>query len=449
MRITFDYSKSSDFINKEELMAYQPFVEAAHRLLQDKSGLGGEYLGWLELPEKVGQKEIQKVKEAAKRIIKDSEVLIVVGIGGSYIGSRAAIEMLTPYFYNQQSKETRKTPEIYFAGQNISGSYIKDLIKLVEGKEISINVISKSGTTTEPAIAFRLLKEYMEQKYGKEEAKNRIYATTDAKAGALKQLAEEEGYQTFVIPDDVGGRFSVLTPVGLLPIAAAGIDIDKMLEGAKQAFSEYNNVSLLENHCYQYAVIRNILYSKGKTVELLANYEPSLAYLGEWWKQLFGESEGKDYKGIYPASVNFSTDLHSMGQYIQQGLRNIFETVLFVEQNNSDEILINAEKNDLDGLNYLAGKTVDYVNRMAFEGTLLAHLDGGVPNLVINIPELTPYYFGYLIYFFEKACGLSGYLLGVNPFNQPGVEDYKKNMFALLGKAGYEQQREMLLNRLK
>ena len=449
MRITFDYSKSSDFINKEELMAYQPFVEAAHRLLQDKSGLGGEYLGWLELPEKVGQKEIQKVKEAAKRIIKDSEVLIVVGIGGSYIGSRAAIEMLTPYFYNQQSKETRKTPEIYFAGQNISGSYIKDLIKLVEGKEISINVISKSGTTTEPAIAFRLLKEYMEQKYGKEEAKNRIYATTDAKAGALKQLAEEEGYQTFVIPDDVGGRFSVLTPVGLLPIAAAGIDIDKMLEGAKQAFSEYNNVSLLENHCYQYAVIRNILYSKGKTVELLANYEPSLAYLGEWWKQLFGESEGKDYKGIYPASVNFSTDLHSMGQYIQQGLRNIFETVLFVEQNNSDEILINAEKNDLDGLNYLAGKTVDYVNRMAFEGTLLAHLDGGVPNLVINIPELTPYYFGYLIYFFEKACGLSGYLLGVNPFNQPGVEDYKKNMFALLGKAGYEKQREILLNRLK
>ena len=449
MRITFDYSKSLGFINNEELTAYQPFIEATHRLLEEKTGLGNEYLGWLQLPTKFDNKELRRIQAAANRIKMDSEVLIVVGIGGSYIGSRAAIEMLTPYFYNQHSKNIRSTPEVYFAGQNISGSYMRDLLRLVEGKDISINVISKSGTTTEPAIAFRILKDYMEKRYGKEEAQKRIYATTDASVGALKQLADEEGYETFVIPDDVGGRFSVLTPVGLLPIAVAGIDIDKILEGAKQAAEDYNNSNLMENDCYKYAAVRNILYSKGKTVELMANYEPSLAYIGEWWKQLFGESEGKDFKGIYPATVNFSTDLHSMGQYIQQGLRNIFETVLFVEANNCDEIIINKEDKDLDGLNYLAGITVDYVNRMAFEGTVLAHLDGGVPNLVINIPELTPYYFGYLVYFFEKACGVSGYLLGVNPFNQPGVEDYKKNMFALLGKTGYEKQREELLNRLK
>lgn len=448
MRITFDYSKSLGFINNEELMAYQPFIETTHRLLEEKTGLGNAYLGWLQLPIKFDKDELNRIKAAADRIKKDSEVLIVVGIGGSYIGSRAAIEMLTPYFYNQQSKN-RSTPEVYFAGQNISGRYMRDLLKLVEGKDISVNVISKSGTTTEPAIAFRILKAYMEKRYGKAEAKKRIYATTDWKVGALKQLADEEGYETFVIPDDVGGRFSVLTPVGLLPIAVAGIDVDKILEGAKQASVDYNNSNLMENDCYKYAAIRNILYSKGKTVELMANYEPSLAYIGEWWKQLFGESEGKDFKGIYPATVNFSTDLHSMGQYIQQGLRNIFETVLFVEANNCDEMVINQEEKDLDGLNYLAGKTVDYVNRMAFEGTVLAHIDGGVPNLIINIPELSPYYFGYLVYFFEKACGVSGYLLGVNPFNQPGVEDYKKNMFALLGKAGYEKQREELLNRLR
>lgn len=449
MRIAFDYSKARNFINNEELLAYQPYVEAAHKLLEEKTGLGKEFLGWLELPNNANQLELQKIKAAASKIQEDSDVLIVVGIGGSYIGARAAVEILKPYFYNQLSKDIRKTPEIYFAGQNLSGRYLRDLLKLMEGKEVSINVISKSGTTTEPAIAFRILKEYMEKRYGKEAARKRIYATTDARVGALKGLADEEGYETFVIPDDVGGRYSVLTAVGLLPIAVAGIDIDEMLAGAKKAYQDYKQSSLLENECYQYAAIRNILYNKGKTVELMANYEPSLSYIGEWWKQLFGESEGKDLKGIYPATVNFTTDLHSMGQYIQQGLRNIFETVLFVENNNCDDININSEEEDLDGLNYLTGKTVDYVNRMAFEGTLLAHLDGGVPNLAIMIPELTPYYFGYLIYFFEKACGISGYLLGVNPFNQPGVEDYKKNMFALLGKAGYEEQRDILLNRLK
>ncbi len=447
MRINFDYSRALSFVSEEELSAYQPFIDAAHRLMEEKTGLGKEYLGWLGLPSEIQQQQLEAIKQAAEKIRKDSEVLIVVGIGGSYIGSRAAIEMLSPYYYNQQVDDGR--PEIYYAGQNISGRYIKDLLRLVEGKSLSINVISKSGTTTEPAIAFRILKEYMEKKYGKEEASGRIYATTDERSGALRRLAEEEGYQTFVIPDDVGGRFSVLTPVGLLPIAAAGIDIDLILKGAKEASIEYKNTNILENQCYQYAAIRNIMYGKGKTIELLANYEPSLTLIGEWWKQLFGESEGKNLKGIFPAAVNFSTDLHSMGQYIQQGLRNIFETVLFVDENNSDDIVINREDKDLDGLNYLAGKTVDYVNRMAFEGTIMAHNDGGVPNFVINIPELNPYYFGYLVYFFEKACGISGYLLGVNPFNQPGVEDYKRNMFALLGKEGYDAQREELLKRLK
>lgn len=449
MRIAFDYSKASNFINKEELLAYQPYVDAAHRLLEEKTGLGKEFLGWLELPNAIQKEELEAIKAAAYKIQGDSDVLIVVGIGGSYIGARAAIETLKPYFYNQLPKEIRRTPEIYFAGQNLSGSYIRDLLKLIEGKDVSINVISKSGTTTEPAIAFRILKEFMEKKYGKEGARKRIYATTDARAGALKGLADAEGYEAFVIPDDVGGRYSVLTAVGLLPIAAAGINIDEMLNGAKNAYQDFKNSSVLENECYQYAAIRNILYNKGKTLELMANYEPSLSCLGEWWKQLFGESEGKDLKGIFPATVNFTTDLHSMGQYIQQGLRNIFETVLFVEKNNCDDICIKSEDEDLDGLNYLTGRSVDYVNRMAFEGTLLAHLDGGVPNLVIRIPELTPYYLGYLIYFFEKTCGISGYLLGVNPFNQPGVEDYKKNMFALLGKAGYEEQRKQLLKRLK
>ncbi len=447
MSIKFDYSRALSFVSEEELIAYQPFIDTVHRLMEEKTGLGKEYLGWLDLPSEIDQQQLEAIKGAAEKIRNDSQVLIVVGIGGSYIGSRAAIEMLIPYYYNQQADKGQ--PEIYYAGQNISGRYIKDLLKLVEGRDLSINVISKSGTTTEPAIAFRILKEYMEKKYGKEEAARRIYATTDAKSGALRRLAEEEGYQTFVIPDDVGGRFSVLTPVGLLPIAAAGIDIDLILKGAKQASIEYKNANILENQCYQYAAIRNIMYGKGKTIELLANYEPALTLMGEWWKQLFGESEGKNQKGIFPATVNFSTDLHSMGQYIQQGLRNIFETVLFVDENNSDDIVINREDKDLDGLNYLAGKTVDYVNRMAFEGTIMAHNDGGVPNFVINIPELNPYYFGYLVYFFEKACGISGYLLGVNPFNQPGVEDYKRNMFALLGKEGYDAQREALLRRLK
>lgn len=344
------------------------------------------------------------------------------------------------------SKSQRRGPEIYFAGHNMSSKYLKDLLEMIEDKDISINVISKSGTTTEPAVAFRVLKEHMERKYGKEEAKKRIYATTDREKGTLKAMARDEGYETFVIPDDVGGRYSVLTAVGLLPIAVAGIDIDSIMEGARRAYEDFKDANLQENPCYQYAAMRNILYNKGKTVEILVNYEPSLFYIGEWWKQLFGESEGKDLKGLFPASVNFSTDLHSMGQYIQEGRRNIFETVLHIETINK-EIKITKQEQDLDGLNYLAGKTIDDINKTIFQATLLAHSDGGVPNLIVNIPEINPYYFGYLVYFFQKACGISGYLLGVNPFNQPGVEAYKKNMFALLGKVGYEKEREEMLKR--
>jgi len=446
--VQFDYSKANAFLQSHEIEQMQHMVKTAHDMLHNGTGVGNDYLGWVELPNQYDQEEFSRIQEASKRIQANSDALIVIGIGGSYLGARAAIEMLTHSFYNQLSKDKRQTPEIYFVGNQISSSYLTHLLQLLEGKDISVNVISKSGTTTEPAIAFRVFKEYLDQKYGKEEASKRIFATTDASKGALRQLADTEGYETFIIPDDVGGRYSVLTAVGLLPIAVAGIDITQMMDGAKQAYQEYKNDQLMENQAYQYAVARNALYRKGKTIEIMVNYEPSLHYFSEWWKQLFGESEGKDHKGIYPASVDFTTDLHSMGQYIQEGRRDLMETVLLVEKP-KEEITIKETADNLDGLNYLAGKTMDFVNKKAFEGTLLAHTDGEVPNLVVKLDELNAYTFGYLVYFFEKACGISGYLMGVNPFDQPGVEAYKKNMFALLGKPGYEAEKAELEKRLK
>ena len=446
-KINFNYTKALEFFAKEEVDALQPYVEVAHEMLHNKTGLGNDYLGWVDLPNNYDKEEFARIKKAAEKIQSDSDVLVVIGIGGSYLGARAAIECLGHSFRNNLTKEERKTPEIYFAGNNISSTYLMDLLDIIKDKDVSLNVISKSGTTTEPAIAFRVLKEFLENKYGKEEAAKRIYATTDAKKGALKQVSDEEGYETFVIPDDVGGRFSVLTPVGLLPIAVAGIDIDAMMKGANDARLDYSVSDLNKNDCYQYAAVRNILHRKGKDIELLVNYEPSLHFVSEWWKQLYGESEGKDQKGIFPASVDFSTDLHSMGQYVQDGKRILFETVLNVEKPRR-VIELKSEEKDLDGLNYLSEKTMDFVNEKAFQGTLLAHTDGQVPNLLINIPTLDEYNFGYLVYFFEKACGISGYLLGVNPFNQPGVEAYKKNMFALLGKPGFEKEKEELEKRL-
>lgn len=447
-KIKFDYSKAVGFINEYEVDAMQPYINVAHDMIHNKTGLGNDFLGWVDLPKNYNKEELKKIKLVAQKIKSDSEVLLVIGIGGSYLGARAAIEMTGHSFRNNISKEDRKSPEIYFVGNNISSTYIMDLLDVIEGKDISINVISKSGTTTEPAIAFRIFKEYIENKYGKEEASKRIYATTDSKKGALRQLADEQGYETFIIPDDVGGRYSVLTPVGLLPIAVAGLDIDEMIKGAYDASEDLKTKDINKNYSYQYATVRNILNRKGKEIELLVNYEPQLHYVGEWWKQLFGESEGKDNKGIFPASLDFSTDLHSMGQYVQSGRRILFETVLNVEKPKRN-MTIQDDKANLDGLNYLSGKTMDFVNKKAFEGTLLAHTDGEVPNLIINIPRLDEYNFGYLVYFFEKSCAISGYLLGVNPFDQPGVEAYKKNMFALLGKPGYEIQKEELEKRLK
>ena len=405
------------------------------------------FFGGIDLPEYYDKEEFDRIKKAARKIQEDSEVLLVIGIGGSYLGARAAIEFLRHSFYNMVDKSIRKTPEIYFVGNSISSTYIKHLMDVIGERDFSINMISKSGTTTEPAIAFRVFKEMMEKKYGKEEAAKRIYATTDKARGSLKKLATEEGYETFVVPDDVGGRFSVLTAVGLLPIAVSGADIDKLMEGAQAGRKYAVEADFDDNDALQYAALRNILLRKGKTVEILANYEPGVHFVSEWWKQLYGESEGKDQKGILPASVDLTTDLHSMGQFIQDGARIIFETVLNVETSR-EEILIGEEPVDLDGLNYLAGKTVDFVNKNAMNGTILAHTDGQVPNLIVNIPEVNEFYLGQLFYFFEFACGVSGYLLGVNPFNQPGVESYKKNMFALLGKPGYEAQREELLKRL-
>ncbi|WP_420829652.1 glucose-6-phosphate isomerase [Crassaminicella indica] len=438
--IRFDYSNAS--IKEHEVEYLKTQVIEAHRMIHEKSGAGNDFLGWVDYPLNYDKEEFEKVKEAAAKIRKDSDVLIVVGIGGSYLGARAAIEALSHSFYNMMDGV-----KILFAGNNISGTYLKHLLEVIDGKDISINVISKSGTTTEPAIAFRVLKSYMEKKYGKEEARKRIYATTDKEKGALRTLAEKEGYETFIIPDDVGGRFSVLTPVGLLPIAAAGLDIDEIMRGAKDARELYMEKDLENNMCYQYAAVRNILYRSGKTIEVMVNYEPSLHYIAEWWKQLYGESEGKDGKGIFPTAVDFSTDLHSMGQYLQDGRRDLFETVLNIEAPKLD-ITIEEDEDNLDGLNYLSGKTMDFVNKKAFEGTLLAHVDGAVPNIIINVPKMNEYYFGNLIYFFEKACAISGYLLGVNPFDQPGVESYKRNMFALLGKPGYEELREVLQKRI-
>ena len=447
MSLKLDLSKTLPYLKDEEVLSMQPMVDVAHKMLHEKSGLGSDFLGWVDLPTNYDKDEFARIKAAAKKIQDTCDVLIVIGIGGSYLGARAAIEMLSHTFHNSLSKEKRKLPEVYFVGNNISSTYMADLLDLVEGKDICVNVISKSGTTTEPAIAFRIFKDLLEKKYGKEEAKNRIFATTDKAKGALKTLSDNEGYETFVVPDDVGGRFSVLTAVGLLPIAAVGIDIDEMMKGAKDAQDAYANPCIKENDAYKYAAARNALYRKGKTIEMVVNYEPSLHYFGEWWKQLYGESEGKDNKGIFPAAADFSTDLHSMGQYIQEGLRGLFETLISVEKPRHS-ILINEDKEDLDGLNFLAGKEMDYVNKMASQGTVLAHNDGGVPNMIVTVPELSAYYFGYMVYFFEKACGISGYLLGVNPFDQPGVEAYKKNMFALLGKPGYEDMREELLKRL-
>ena len=441
--ITFDYKKALGFFAKEELENIKGQVKSAHDMLHNKTGAGSDFLGWVTLPTDYDKEEFARIKAAAEKIRNNSDVLIVIGIGGSYLGAKAAIDFLQGPFYNFNSKT-----QIFFAGNSISPNYINGLLKSIEGKDVSVNIISKSGTTTEPAIAFRIFKDYLEKKYGKEEAKNRIFATTDKARGALKNLADTEGYETFVVPDDVGGRYSVLTAVGLLPIAVCGADIDKLMEGAKAASELYANDNLDENECYQYAAVRNVLYRKGKNVEMLVNYEPELQYFIEWWKQLYGESEGKDRKGIFPAGACFSTDLHSMGQYIQDGLRNLFETVLYVE-NTKEDITIGEDKDNVDGLNFLAGKTVDFVNKKAFEGTLLAHTDGQVPNLILKLKALDEYTLGQLVYFFEKACGISGYILGVNPFNQPGVESYKKNMFALLGKPGYEDMREELEKRLK
>lgn len=445
--ITFDASAASVFVRGTEVEMMEQPVLAAKKSLLEKSGAGNDFLGWIDLPVAYDKEEFARIKKAAAKICSDSEVLVVIGIGGSYLGARAAVEFLRHSFYNSVSGEIRKTPEIYFAGNNISSTYLAQLLEVIGDRDFSVNIISKSGTTTEPAIAFRIFKKVLEKKYGKEGAANRIYATTDKARGALKKLATEEGYETFVVPDDVGGRFSVLTAVGLLPIATSGADIDALMEGAAAMREVCLNAPYAENPSLQYAAVRNVLLRKGKSIEILANYEPNFHYVAEWWKQLFGESEGKDQKGIFPASVDLTTDLHSMGQFIQDGQRTMFETVMELETP-THELLIEEEPVDLDGLNYLSGKSIDFINKSAMKGTKLAHTDGGVPNLVVKVPERTEYFLGELFYFFEFACGVSGYLLGVNPFDQPGVESYKKNMFALLGKPGYEKEREALLKRL-
>lgn len=446
-QVTFDYSKADSFISEEEIGYMKKLTLDAKETLVSKTGAGNDFLGWIDLPVDYDKEEFARIKAASKKIQSDSDVLLVIGIGGSYLGARAAIEFLSHSFYNVLDKSVRKTPEIYFCGNSISSTYLKHLMDVVGDRDFSINMISKSGTTTEPAIAFRVFKEKLEAKYGKKGAAERIYATTDKAKGSLKHLSEEEGYETFVVPDDVGGRFSVLTAVGLLPIAVSGADIDKLMEGAASGRKRALENDFEENDALQYAALRNILLRKGKSVEILANYEPAVHYVSEWWKQLFGESEGKDNKGLFPASVDLTTDLHSMGQFIQDGSRVMFETVINIDTPR-EELTIGEEPVDLDGLNYLAGKTVDFVNKSAMNGTILAHTDGQVPNFMVTVPEVNEFYLGELFYFFEFACGVSGYLLGVNPFNQPGVESYKKNMFALLGKPGYEAQREELLKRL-
>ena len=445
--IMFDYSKAADFVSMEEINNFKTNTLTARNTLVNRDGAGNDYLGWIDLPIDYDKEEFSRIQKAAKKIQNDSDVLLVVGIGGSYLGARAAIDFLSHSFYNILPKDKRKSPEIFFVGNSISSKYINDLKDLLDGKDFSVNIISKSGTTTEAAIAFRVFKKLLIEKYGKEEANKRIYATTDKARGALKDLANEEGYESFVVPDDVGGRYSVLTAVGLLPIAVSGADIDKLMEGAAHARTRALETPYETNPSLLYAAVRNILHRKGKMVEIVANYEPSLQYISEWWKQLYGESEGKDQRGIFPASVNLTTDLHSMGQFIQDGSRIMFETVLEVEKSPA-EIILEEEEVDTDGMNYLAGKSVDFVNKSAMNGTILAHTDGNVPNLKVTIPEMDEFSLGQLFYFFEFACGVSGYLLGVNPFNQPGVESYKSNMFALLGKPGYEAEREELMKRL-
>lgn len=440
-KLILDVSHTKGFYDEKLYEQVKKEVIAAHKLLRSKTGAGNDFLGWLDLPVSYDHREFCKIKQAAQKIKEQSDVLLAIGIGGSYLGAKSAIEMLKRYF-------DQPGVEVIFVGNQISSTYASQLLNYLKDKDFSINVISKSGTTTEPAIAFRIFKEYLEQRYGKDEAKNRIYATTDKAKGALKSLATAEGYETFVVPDDVGGRFSVLTPVGLLPIAASGVDIDEMMNGAKQAYVDYLEESVDKNDALKYALIRNVLYRSGKKIEMLVNYEPKLNYFSEWWKQLYGESEGKDGKGIWITSASFSTDLHSLGQMIQQGERTLFETVINVETPEED-IIIKEDKDNLDGLNFLAGKSMDYVNKMAMAGTMLAHVDGGVPNIKITVPNISAFTYGYLVYFFELACGVSAYTLGVNPFDQPGVENYKKNMFALLGKPGYEEMQKVLQEKLK
>ena len=444
MAVKFNEKYAMGFVGEHEIEAIKSQVLAAHKTVHEKSGLGNDFLGWLDLPENYDKAEFEAIKKAAEKIKKNTDVFIVIGIGGSYLGARAAIEFVKSPMYNNLKKDT---PDIYFVGNSISADYLNEILDICEGRDISVNVISKSGTTTEPAIAFRIFKKLLEDKYGVGGARERIYCTTDKARGTLKELATREGYETFVVPDDVGGRYSVLTAVGLLPMAVAGIDLDAAMKGAHDAMVELSNENFEENDCYRYAAMRNILYRKGKTTEIMVSYEPRFTMMNEWYKQLFGESEGKDQKGIFPASVVFSTDLHSMGQYIQDGVRNLFETVVNIESPNRD-VTIEADPENFDGLNFLAGKTMSEVNSKAFQGTILAHNEGGVPNLILSIPKADAYEFGYMVYFFEKACAISGYMLAINPFNQPGVEGYKKNMFALLGKPGYEDMQAELLKKL-
>ncbi len=439
MSIKLNAKYLNNYVNENELEGIQAQIEAAHQTLNNKTGLGSDFLGWVNLPTEYDKEEFARIKAAAKRIQDMADILIVIGIGGSYLGARAAIELLQSPFYNNLKKDT---PDIYFVGNNISPTYLNEVLSICEGRDIAVNVISKSGTTTEPALAFRIFKELLEKKYGKEESKKRIFATTDKSKGTLKELSDTEGYETFVIADDIGGRFSVLTAVGLLPIAVAGCDIDAIMQGAATAQKELaeNNDS---NDCYKYAAYRNILYRKNKSVEMLVSYDPSFTMMAEWFKQLFGESEGKDNKGIFPTAATFSTDLHSLGQFIQDGSKIIFETVVDIKKPKKDLFLEN-DKENLDGLNFLTNQNMSVVNRKALEGTILAHTEGGIPNMVLEVEEINEFNFGYMVYFFEKACAISGYMLGVNPFNQPGVESYKKNMFALLGKPGYESQKASL-----
>lgn len=445
MAVTLNTKHLGSFVKEQELTAIAPQVQAAHELLENRNGLGNDFLGWLDLPVNYDKEEFARIQAAAKKIQANSQVLIVIGIGGSYLGARAAIELLHSPMYNLLPKET---PEIYFAGCSISPAYLNEIIRLCEGKDFSVNVISKSGTTTEPALAFRVFRDLLIKKYGVEGAKDRIFCTTDKARGTLKTLADREGYETFVVPDDIGGRFSVLTAVGLLPIAVSGADISKLMEGAAAAREAYSVCDLNTNDCYRYAALRNILNRKGKSIELMVSYEPAFAMMAEWYKQLFGESEGKDGKGLYPSSVIFSTDLHSMGQFIQEGSRVMFETVVDIQKPKYD-LYIQEDEENFDGLNFLANQDMSVVNQKAMQGTILAHTEGGTPNIILEVPEINEYELGQMIYFFEKACAVSGYMLGVNPFDQPGVESYKRNMFALLGKPGYENEKAALEEKLK